>query len=197
MLTHTTIQTTPLRCSSSLSFSLPYDSKYLTSLIRNLKDDIQTLSKGSYLLRGFSPKIHFIPKYSFQTLLVYRTHPHELPKLHEHKFTSQPTSRNVLTVNKLTMLFTGVQNLRSNSFQLGGHDKTQLAKQMTMTQEAFHTLISHLSLQDKAPPNIRRTSVEEELSIDQSIRCSFFWSSYKTKMFVNKLGSLWGFQIQE
>ena len=43
----------------------------------------------------------------------------------------QPTSHNVLPVNKLTMLFTRVLNSRSNSFQLGGHDTTQLAKQMT------------------------------------------------------------------
>jgi len=42
MLTHTTIQTAPPMCFSSLSFSLPNDSKYLTSLIKNFRDDIQT-----------------------------------------------------------------------------------------------------------------------------------------------------------
>jgi len=47
-------------------------------------------------------------------------------------------------------------------------------------------------LTKQAPPNIRKTSTEKELGIDRSIKCSFLWSSYKTKMFVNKLGSLCG-----
>jgi len=85
MLTRIEIQTTPPRCSFSLSFSLPNDSKYLTSLIKKFRDDIQIPSKGSYLLRGFSPKSHFIPKYFFQTWPEYSTHPYDLPKLNEHK----------------------------------------------------------------------------------------------------------------
>ena len=40
MLTCTKIQIAPLRCSSSLSFSLPIHSKYLTSLTKKLRDDI-------------------------------------------------------------------------------------------------------------------------------------------------------------
>jgi len=47
---------------------------------------------------------------------------------HEHKFASQLIYRNQM--NKLTMLFVGVQNSRSNSFQLGGHDTNQIDKQM-------------------------------------------------------------------
>ena len=89
------------------------------SLLKNFRDDIQTPPKGSHLLRGFSPKSHFIPKYSFLTWSVYRTQLYELPKLHEHKFTSHPKSRNILYVNKLTMSFVGVLNLRTNSFQHG------------------------------------------------------------------------------
>ena len=95
MLTHTKIHFAPPRCSSSLSFSLPNDSKYLTSLIKNFRDDIQTPRKDSHLLREFSPKSHFIPKYSLQTWVVYKTHPYELPKLNQHKLASHPTTRNV------------------------------------------------------------------------------------------------------
>jgi len=99
------MQTAPPRCSSSLSFSLPNDYKYFTSLINNFRDDIQTPPKGSHLLRAFSPKNHFIPKYSFQTWPIYRTHPYELPNLNEHKLASHPIYRNVsiFFVNKLTM----------------------------------------------------------------------------------------------
>jgi len=87
MLTHTKL-TTPPRYSSSFFFSLLDKSKYLTSWIKKFRDEIQTPLKGSHLLRGFSPKQHFIPKYSFQTWLVSRTYPYELSKLNEHKFTS-------------------------------------------------------------------------------------------------------------
>jgi len=45
------------------------------------------------------------------------------------------------------------------------------------TQETIHNVSSHLNNQVKALPNIRRTSTEEELGIDQNIKCSFFWSS--------------------
>ena len=66
-------------------------------------------------------------------MLVSRTHPCKLPKVHEHNFDSQTICRNVsiFFVNKLTMLFTGVLNSRLNSFQLGGHDTTQLDKDIT------------------------------------------------------------------
>jgi len=90
-----------------------------------------TPPKGSHLLRGLSSKIHFIPKSSFQKWLVSRTYPYELPKLHENKFTSHTPPCNILYVNKLTMLFAGVLNSRSNSLQLGGHDTIQVAKKMT------------------------------------------------------------------
>ena len=57
---NTGIITSPQRCFSSLSFSLPKHSKYLTYLIKKFMDDIQK----PYLLRGFSQN-HFIPKYYF------------------------------------------------------------------------------------------------------------------------------------
>jgi len=84
----------PPRYTSSLYFSLPNHSKYLTYLIKKYRDDIKKLSKGSHLLRGFSQTNHFLPKHSLQTWHVSRTHPCELPKLHEHKFDSQPNARN-------------------------------------------------------------------------------------------------------
>ena len=105
MLTRTKMQTAPQKCSSSLSFSLPNKSKYLTSCTKKFWNAIQTPIKGSYLLRGLSSKSHFIPKHSFQKLLMSKTYPYELPKLHEHKFTSHIPPCNILYVNKLTMLF--------------------------------------------------------------------------------------------
>jgi len=130
MLTHTKLTASP-RYTSSFSFLLLDNSKYLTSWIKKYRDEIQTPSKGSHLLRGFSAKHHVIPKYSFQTWLVSRTYPYELPKLNEYKFTSHSIPHNILYVNKLTMLFAGVINLRLNSLQLGGHDTIQVAKKMT------------------------------------------------------------------
>jgi len=61
----------PQRYFSSLSFSLPRHSKYMTYLIKKFRDDILKPPKGYHvnLLRGFS-KNHFIPKYSFQTCPV-------------------------------------------------------------------------------------------------------------------------------
>jgi len=44
-----------------------------------------------------------------------------------------------ISVKKLTMLFTGFLNSRSNSFQLGGHDTNQVHKQMTKdTKDTSH-----------------------------------------------------------
>jgi len=110
---------------------LPCLFHYLTSWTKKFWDAIQAPPKGSHLLRGLSSKSHFIPKHSFKKWLVSRTYPYELPKLHEHKFTSHTPPCNILYVNKLTMLFVVVLNLRSNSLQLGGHDTIQEAKKMT------------------------------------------------------------------
>jgi len=66
MLTSVGMQTAPPRCCSSLSFSLPNKSKYLTSWTKKFWDAIQTPSKGFHLLRGLSSKSHFILKHSFQ-----------------------------------------------------------------------------------------------------------------------------------
>jgi len=106
MLTRVALQTAHLRCSSSLSFSLPNKSQHLTSWTKKFWDEIQTPSKGSHLLRGFSSTSHFIPKYSFPTWLVCRASSFELSNLKEHKFTSRTTPCNILYVNKLTMLST-------------------------------------------------------------------------------------------
>ena len=124
-----------------LIFSLPNDSKCLTSLIKNFRDDLQKPPKGFHLLRGFSQTNYFFLKHSLQNRQVSRIHPCALPKLHEQKFGSHPQHRNIsiFFVNKLTMLFTRVLNSRTNSFKLGGHDTTQLAKKMTKdTSDTSH-----------------------------------------------------------
>jgi len=46
-------------------------------------------------------------------------------------FVSLPTPCNLLYVNKLTLLYAEVLNLRSNSHKLGGHDTIQANKKMT------------------------------------------------------------------
>jgi len=120
MLTRAGLQTAPPRCSSSLSFSLPNKYKYLTSWTKKLWDETQIPPKGSHLLRGFSSTSSFVPKYSFQTWLVSRNSPFELPKLTEHKFISHIIPNNILYVNKLNILFAGFLNSRSKSLQLGG-----------------------------------------------------------------------------
>jgi len=107
ILTCTKIQTIPHRYSSSLSFSSPNHSKYLTSLIKKFRDDIQQPPKDFHLLKGFSQTNNFISKYSFQTWPVCRTQPYKLPKLNKHKFTSHIKSINVFIflVNKLTICY--------------------------------------------------------------------------------------------
>ena len=114
MLTCVMLQTAPARCPSSLSFSLPNKSNYLTSWTKKIWDNHQTPPKGSHLLRGFLSPSLFIPKYSFPTWLVRKAYPFKLPKLKEHKFVSHPTPCTILYVNKLTMLFVGILNSRSN-----------------------------------------------------------------------------------
>ena len=140
MLTHAKLIAPP-RYTSSFSFSFTNHFKYLTPLIKKFRDDLQKPPKGSHLLRGFSQTNHFFPKHSLQTCAISRIHPCELPKLHEHKFASHPKLRNIsiFSVNKLTMLFTRVLTSRQISFQLGGHDTTQIAKQMTKdTRDTSH-----------------------------------------------------------
>jgi len=65
LLTPTKI-TTPPRYTSSLSFSFPNNSKYLTSLLKKFTDDLQKPPKGYALLRGFSQTNHLFPKHSLQ-----------------------------------------------------------------------------------------------------------------------------------
>ena len=71
MLTRTKIQTAPPRCSYFLSFSLPNHSKYLTSLIKKFRDDIQKPHKDSHLLRGFSPSKRILTKKSFYPQIFF------------------------------------------------------------------------------------------------------------------------------
>jgi len=125
------LQTAPPRCPSSLSFSIPNKSNYLTSWTKKIWDEHQTPHKGSQLLKGFLSPSPLIPKSSFPTWLVRRAYPFELHKLKEHRFVSHPTPCTILYVNKLTMLSAGVLNSRSNSLKPGGHDTNQANKEMT------------------------------------------------------------------
>jgi len=131
MLTRVILQTAPLRCHSSLSFSLPNKFNYLTSWKNKIWDEHQTSHKGSHLLRVFLSPSPLISKSSFPTLLVRRAYPFELLELKEHKFVSHPTPCIILYVNKLTILSLGVLNSRSNSLKPGGHDTNQANKKMT------------------------------------------------------------------
>jgi len=121
------------RCFSSFSFSFPKNSKYLTSLLRKFRDDLNIPPKNVPLLRRFSQTNHLFPKHSLQSWHVSRISPYELPKLHAHKFVAHPNLRNIFSVYKLTMLFAGILNSRSNSLQLGGYDENQ--KYMKMTKD--------------------------------------------------------------
>jgi len=81
MLTRAMLQITPLRCPSSLSFSLPKVSTYTPSLLKNVRNDFQTPPKGFHLLRGFSSKRFVIPKNSFQPGLYIEAHLLNSPSL--------------------------------------------------------------------------------------------------------------------
>ena len=162
LLTPTQI-TKPLRYTFFLSFSFPNNSKYLTSLLRKFRDVFNIPPKSFPLLRGFSQQNHFFLKHPLQSWHVSRTIPYELPKLHAHKFVAHPNLRNIFSVYKLTMLFAGVLNSRSNSLQLGGHDVSQ--KYMKMTKDAI--LEGHLNKQVK-------TSSIEEMDKAQSIGSSSY-----------------------
>ena len=102
---NTSLIPSPQRCFSSLYFSLPKHSKYLTYLIKKFRNDIQRPPKGYHLLRGFFQN-HFILKSSFQTWPVARIPPSNLLTLNEHKCVSHLPYTN--HVHKLTMLFSGV-----------------------------------------------------------------------------------------
>jgi len=91
-------------------------------LLEKCGNVFQNPSKGLHLIKSFSHQIPFDPTNSLQTLHLTRTTPPKLLIFNEHKFVSPLTYRNlsVYQVNKLTMLYIGVLNFRSNSFQLWG-----------------------------------------------------------------------------
>jgi len=153
------------RCPSSLSFSLPNKSNYLTSWAKKFLEEHQTPPRGSHLLRGFLSPRSFNPKSSFPTWLVRRAYPFELPKLKEHKFVSHPTPCTILYVNKLTMLSAGVLNSRSNSLKPRGHDANQANKEMT--KDAHYEKSFQQSSEDLTKDVADLT--EEEMDTNQSI----------------------------
>jgi len=193
ILTRVGTQTAPPRCSSSLSFSLPNKSKYLTSWTNKFLDANQTPPKGSHLLKGLSSKIHFIPKHSFQKWLISRTYQYELPKLHEHKLTSHTPPHNILYVNKLTMLFAGVLYSRSNSLQLGGHDTIQVAKKATKDLRN-NSHCEQSSQQSSQGPTKYHTDLTRRRTWHRPKHQLFFLLVFleDKNMFVNNFGSLLG-----
>ena len=171
-------------------FSLPNKSKYLTSWTKTFWDEIQTPPKGYHLLREFSSKSPFIPKYSFPTWLVSRAFSFELPKLKEHKFTSHTTPCNILYVNKLTMLSTGVLNSRSNSLKLGGHYTIQVNKEMTKVLRD-HSHFEQSSQQSSQVPTKDLVDLTKRRSGHRPEHQMFFLLVFlKIKNVVNNLGSL-------
>jgi len=127
----TKLQLAPLRCPSSLSFSLPKVPSYTPSWLKNVRNDFYTPPKGFHLLRGLSPKSIIILKQSFRTWSLYRTPSFELPKLQESKSRLHLYSCSLLYLSKLIVLSAGVLNPSSNSLQPGGHDANQAHKKMT------------------------------------------------------------------
>ena len=103
VLTHAMLQTAPLRRPSSLSFSLPNKTNYLTSWTKKYWVAHQTPHKGFHLLKGFISPSPFILKYSFLKWLVCWDSPFKVPKLKEHKFVLLSTPCTLLYVNKLTI----------------------------------------------------------------------------------------------
>jgi len=148
--------TAPPKYTSSFSFSLPNNSKYLTTLLKKFRNDLQKHPKGYPLLKGFSQTNHLFLKCSLQPWPISRIHPCELPKLHEHKFVSHPKHRNIISGNKLTMLFAGVLNSRTNSFQPGGHDTNQSNQQMTKDTSSTSQKRSVISLYKVGPHKTSR-----------------------------------------
>jgi len=57
------------------------------------------------------------------------------------------------------MLFAGVLNSMTNSFELEGHDTNrQITKDITSTSKR----VSHLKIQSQAPPSLEKESAKEE-----------------------------------
>jgi len=158
-------------------------------LLEKCENIFQNPSKGLHLIRNFSHQIPFDPTHSLQTVHVTRTIPPKLLEFNEHKLASQLTYRN--QVNKLTMLFVEVLNSRSNSFQLGGHDTTQLDKQMP--KDTMNTSQSGQSYQHprQGPAKLQKDLNRRRIG-HRAEHQMFFLLSLKRQVYVNKLGSLWG-----
>jgi len=118
-----------------------HSSNCMQHLLEKCGNIFQNHSKGLHLIRSFSHQISFDPTHSLQTLHVTRIIPPKPLKINAHKFVSPLTYIN--RVNKLTMLFSGVLNSRTNSFQPGGHDtnhrKQQMTKDTSSTSEKGHS----------------------------------------------------------
>ena len=100
--------------SPSFSCLSIHSSNYMKYSLEKCGNIFHNPSKVLHLIRSFSHQISFDLTHSLQILHVTRIIPPKLLKFNEHKFASQLTYRN--QVNKLTMLFTGVLNSRTNSF---------------------------------------------------------------------------------
>jgi len=74
-LTRDMLQTAPSRFPSSLSFSLPNKSNYLTSWTKKIWDEHQTPPKDSHLLRGFFFSKPFHPQIFFPNMACKKSLP--------------------------------------------------------------------------------------------------------------------------
>jgi len=87
------------------------------------------------------------------------------------------------------MLFARGLNLRLNSFQLGGHDTTQLVKQMTKDTKDNSNYDQHSR---QGPTKYRKDLSRRRIGHRPEHQKFFLLVVLEAKMFVNKLGSLWG-----
>ena len=86
---------------------------------------------GFHHLRGLFPKDIIIPKQIFPTWSVYRTSFSELPLLTNSKSCLPFSYSTVNCKSKLTLLYAGIQNSRSNSLQLEEYDEEQIREAFT------------------------------------------------------------------
>ena len=176
----------PPRCFPSLSFSLPKVPTSPPSWLKNVRDDFFIPPNGFHHLRGLFSKTIIIPKYCFPTWSIYRTSFSELPLLTNSK-SCLPFSYSIVHFDsKLTLLYAGIQNSWTNSFQLGEHYGDQVEEDFTNGGRGhppkhlkFFLLIFSKNKEElnkertKPKANKKTISIQEWAPINISL-CNFF-----------------------
>jgi len=121
----------PPRCFPSLSFTLPKVFTSPPSWLKNVRDDLFIPPNGFHHLRGLFPKNIINPNNFFQLGMSIGP-----PFLNSHclQILIHVCLLSYSTVNfdsKLTLLYTGIQNLWTKSLQLGEHDGDQVEEDFT------------------------------------------------------------------